>query len=238
MARSVICAIAVRDRVFGGRAGAAAGRRRPGPGGAGHRGLPRAGGRRSGVMPAGRPAHEEPAPGSADTERAAGIRFWSPRRRSGTVSGNQCRTDHIGDLRSGWRDTASAVPAPPDEPGPAAGRQGTIQAGPRPRPGPGLPVVPPDLTVRGLPPLRTRPVRARAAPGASHEPFCPVAARLRITRAGGLPLACWPQQGRPAIFRRAVMRPFPGPVRLFPDWKRRPAEKAPDRNADWQICTA
>lgn len=136
-------------------------------------------------------------------------------------------------LAMSWRDTAGAAPAALEEPGPAAGGQGTNQAGPRPRPGPELLAVPPDLAPRGpsavAHPAGMRSRRARCQPRAVLP--CYGQAQGHPGR-GGPPLARWPQQGNPAIFRRTVMRPILGPIRLFPDWKMRPAEKAPGHNAD------
>jgi hypothetical protein len=76
---------------------------------------------------------------------------------------------------------------------------------------PGLPVVPPDLTVRGLPPLRTRSVRARAAPGASHEPLCSVAARLRAPRGQRAVSRLLAAAGTPGHFPSRRNEAIPGP---------------------------
>jgi hypothetical protein len=200
------------------------------------------GGRTSGVMPPGWPAHEEPAPG---------LPYGAGGRNSFLATETALR-DRKRKLMPNGLNRESAIrlegysqrgPGGPQESGPAAGCQGTIQAGPRPQPqGRAFPSCRLTWLFAGPPPLRTRPVRARAAPGASHEPFCPVAARLRVTRGrrgwrgrlspAGRSRDNRPQQGHPAIFRRTVMRPRLGPVRLFPDWRRRPAKKAPAHKAD------
>jgi hypothetical protein len=155
------------------------------------------------VMPPGWPAHEEPAPG---------LPYGAGGRNSFLATETALR-DRKRKLMPNGLNRESAIrlegcsqrgPGGPQESGPAAGCQGTIQAGPRPQPraGPGLPVVPPDLAVRG-PSAVTHPAGTRSR-GARCQPRAVLPSRGQAqghpgpAGLAGPPLARWPQQGQPA----------------------------------------
>ena len=179
----------------------------------------------SGAMPPGEASPRGAGPGPAHTERAAGIRFWSPRPRSRDPKRKLMANGLYRGLAMSWRDTAGAAPAALEEPGPAAGGQGTNQAGPRPRPGPDSSPCPLTWPRAGLPPLRTRPaaLAPRQVPATSRSALSrPGSGSPGARRPASRPLA---GTGTPGHFPSHRNRPILGPVQLCPDWKIRPAEK-------------